>query len=162
LFCNGPESCNAVSGCVSSGDPCGSLVCDEANDACIGCTAAAECDDGLDCTVDSCVLGACVNESEECVFDPLCRFHVANTACNCGQCQGQCCAFTPAAFGNVNCDPAQLVNLDDILCVLGGFSNPLLCPEGDVAPCNRNGVINLDDILGVLAAFGGANPCSCS
>lgn len=52
-----------------------------------------------------------------------------------------------------------LVNLDDILCVLAGFSSVANCLDGDIQPCGGNGVINLDDILGVLAAFAGANTC---
>jgi hypothetical protein len=34
LFCNGTESCDAVSDCVSSGDPCGGQGCDEETDTC--------------------------------------------------------------------------------------------------------------------------------
>lgn len=52
-----------------------------------------------------------------------------------------------------------LVTLDDILCVLNGFSQPLTCPGADLVPCGGNGLINLDDILSVLAAFGGAHLC---
>jgi hypothetical protein len=65
-------------------------------------------------------------------------------------------------FGNANCDPGNIVNLDDILCSLSGFASLALCLEADINPCGGNGLINLGDILDVLAAFGGANPCACS
>lgn len=64
----------------------------------------------------------------------------------------------PSVFGDVN--NSGLVNLDDILCVLAGFSNFNTCPKGDLAPCGGNGLINLDDILRVLGAFAGQNPCA--
>lgn len=160
LFCNGIESC--VDGvCVLGSDPCAPLVCDEMIDLCVECTMDEECDDGLDCTfIDVCSPeGVCINQSEDCIFDPYCAGNLGNTACNCGQCAG-CCVFTPTVYGNVNCTGP--VNLDDILCVLAGFANPANCREGDIAPCQRNGVINLDDILGVLQAFAGADPCNCN
>jgi hypothetical protein len=39
LFCNGAESCDALLGCVSDGDPClaSGLACDEGGDACVAC-----------------------------------------------------------------------------------------------------------------------------
>lgn len=51
------------------------------------------------------------------------------------------------------------VNLDDILCVLSGFSNFPSCPNADIQPCDGNAVISLDDILAVLNAFGGSFSC---
>jgi hypothetical protein len=58
--------------------------------------------------------------------------------------------------------PNGIVNLDDILCVLGGFAAIADCPSADLNPCGGNGIVNLDDILSVLAAFGGANQCMCT
>jgi len=59
LFCTGTESCDAVAGCVSSGDPCGALVCDDVTDTCV-CQTDNQCDDGLFCTgVETCVATAC-------------------------------------------------------------------------------------------------------
>lgn len=55
------------------------------------------------------------------------------------------------------------MNLDDILCVLGGFSTFANCPFGDVHPRDAIETVGLDDSLRVLAAFSGAlnrlNPC---
>lgn len=91
----------------------------------------------------------------DCAVDPV------NNACNCAQCIGGACRYSCTNFGNVTCDPLHTVSLDDILCVLSGFTALANCPNGDIAPCGGNGIINLDDILAMLSAFGGANPCAC-
>lgn len=85
-----------------------------------------------------------------------------NNACNCVTCVAGACVFTCTKFGNVNCDGMNLVNLDDILCVLMGFSLFANCPNCDINPCGGNGNCNLDDILSVLAAFTGVNQCGCN
>ncbi len=72
-------------------------------------------------------------------------------AVSCGGCQLY--GDVQPSFGN--CD----VNLDDILCVLAGFSQPFNCSASDVAPCGGNDIINLDDILAILAAFSGDFLC---
>ena len=62
LFCNGPEVCDAVLDCVSAGDPCeAGELCDESTDSCGQCLVNADCDDGVACTDDACVLGFCSN-----------------------------------------------------------------------------------------------------
>ncbi len=83
-------------------------------------------------------------------------------ACTCETCSG-CCRNTTVRYGNVNCaGPANAVDLDDILCCLGGFSNAANCRNADIhPPCAGNGIINLDDVLSVLNAFSGADPCGC-
>jgi hypothetical protein len=100
------------------------------------------------------------------VTDADCRSDAAgandDNACNCAECVDGYCEYTCARFGNVTCDSGELVNLDDILCVLAGFSNFAACTDADLAPCDGNGIVNLDDILSVLGAFGGGNPCACN
>ncbi len=62
-FCDGEEVCNANLGCVSAGNPCTTppnLFCDEASDTCGLCGVDGDCEDGVFCTVDDCVSGACV------------------------------------------------------------------------------------------------------
>jgi hypothetical protein len=63
VYCNGPEACNAATGCFSSGDPCAAsgYFCNEATDRCDECQVNAHCNDGVFCTVDSCVGGSCWN-----------------------------------------------------------------------------------------------------
>lgn len=101
-----------------------------------------------------------------CVVAADCKSDAAgandDNACNCASCEDGFCVYTCARFGNVTCDGGQLVNLDDILCVLGGFANFSSCANADLAPCGGNGIINLDDILAVLGAFAGGNPCDCN
>jgi hypothetical protein len=73
------------------------------------------------------------------------------------------CECTCQLYGDVhplgspagNCS----VNLDDVLCLIDGFGNPLVCPGADIHPCGGNNVIDLDDVLAVLSAFGGAYAC---
>ena len=67
----------------------------------------------------------------------------------------------PTLFGDVNTD--GVVNLDDILCTLNGFSGSFeYCPLEfvDVSPCGGgDGIVNLNDILAVLSAFADNPPC---
>lgn len=97
------------------------------------CSDTLECDDLNVCTCDFCPIGL-------------------------GLCQ-----HGPIEFGNVNCaGPPDQVDIDDILCVLRGFSNIRMCPNADLHPlCMGNNIINLDDILMVIRAFGGEDPCGC-
>lgn len=89
---------------------------------------------------------------------------IADTnVCTFDQCSAGFCANTVVEYGNVNGSANQTPNLDDILCVLGGFAGFANCPNADIAPaCTGNNIINLDDILAVLGAFGGTDPCGCS
>lgn len=81
------------------------------------------------------------------------------SACTCDRCLCGVCVHQPITFGDTNCDCIP-PNLDDILCVLGGFADFALCPAANIhPPCTGDGDIDLDDILSVLSAFGGTNPC---
>ena len=81
------------------------------------------------------------------------------SACTCDQCVGGECEHTNIQFGNVDCSGE--VDVDDVMCVVVGFADPLLCPNGDIAPCTPDGFIDLDDILGTMVAFSGSNLCGC-
>jgi hypothetical protein len=52
LFCDGPESCNAVAGCISGDDPCVDQLCRESDQRCVDCLSDADCDDGDFCNGD--------------------------------------------------------------------------------------------------------------
>lgn len=84
--------------------------------------------------------------------------------CTCDRCIGGECDHFFRRYGDTNCgEVPSIINLDDILCTLSGFSNFVACPNADIAPsCVGNDLINLDDILAVLAAFSGADPCGCT
>jgi uncharacterized repeat protein (TIGR01451 family)/MYXO-CTERM domain-containing protein len=67
LYCNGTESCDALNDCSGSGDPClgQGLVCDEINDECVVCIEDGDCDDGVACTDDTCLAGACQSSAND-------------------------------------------------------------------------------------------------
>ncbi len=61
IFCNGPEVCHEHGGCYSPGDPCpGGTTCNEDAGRCDECYSNADCDDGEDCTSETCLAGQCV------------------------------------------------------------------------------------------------------
>jgi len=97
----------------------------------------------------------CCDAADDCRYDPR------NNACNQMTCVADGCMYACVKYGDVKAPPDGLINLDDILCVLAGFGNFVVCPDSDIRPCGANGIINLDDILGVLGAFAGANSCGC-
>lgn len=99
-----------------------------------------------------CAVSAACDDANVCTFDT---------------CTNTLCAYSPVHYGDVNGSGASggstVPNLDDILCVLMGFSSFDACMNADIVPaCTGNGLINLDDILAVLAAFGGSDPCACA
>jgi hypothetical protein len=81
-FCDGVDECDPMSvdadanGCVQPGNPCGgdTPICDEADDVCEACVSNAECDDGIDCTTDTCngTTGACDNV-DNCTLPEVCN-----------------------------------------------------------------------------------------
>jgi len=89
-----------------------------------------------------------------------------NAVCTFDRCVANFCTQEPIEYGDVNGAGPNTPNLDDILCVLAGFSNYNDCPNADIhdagAPtlCQSNGILNLDDILRVLATFAGQPPCA--
>lgn len=152
-----PSGCAGVhlgGGTTCTPDPCpsvcgnGELEPDEA------------CDDGNTSAGDGCDAN-CQSEGIACTTNVECTLPDADV-CTCDRCVANLCQSTPTFFGNANCTGPGTANLDDILCVLGGFGSFGACPNGDLAPgCTGNNVINLDDILRVLGAFSGADPCGC-
>ena len=127
---------------------------------------------GTDCCAAGTVCGACCNSSSfpACaeVSDGFCDVVLAGqyrgdgTTCHfpciCGGCQlhADCAA------------PFCLIDLDDLLYVLGAFADAdpaTHFPGSDVVPCgSTSGTVDLDDILSAIAAFGGeydcAHPCA--
>lgn len=66
VFCNGSEVCDANSDCISTGNLCQiNEFCNETTQLCDECQVAADCDDGVGCTDDSCVSGSCVNTAND-------------------------------------------------------------------------------------------------
>jgi len=109
IFCNGAEYCNAAAGCLNAGDPC---------------------DDGNDCSVDTC------NET-------------LNT------CQNQ-----EFPYGDVDYSGfVGLPDLFCVLDGFQGTFTRCTFVHDDLDPCGGNGVINLFDLFAVLDAFGGIDKC---
>ncbi len=143
-----PDECDLVGNDIIP--PAGDGIPDDCN-----CLEDADCASG-DC--DECLL-TCI-EGTPCASVLNCLSDFDNNACNHVVCSGTC-QYTCIRYGDVKVPQNNIVNLDDILCILSGFSNPVNCIDADIAPCGGNGIINLDDILAVLNAFAGANPCNC-
>jgi hypothetical protein len=96
-----------------------------------------------------------------CLTDVDCVVLDANT-CTCDQCIMGECVSTPTEFGNSTCDAGHNVDVGDILCVLDGFAEFALCPNGDLAPpCTGDDNIDVGDVLAVLDAFAGIDSCGC-
>lgn len=150
---SGETSCNCSADC---GPPVGAEV---VNATCLD-GIDNDCDGFTDCADSDCAAQV----GCRCANDFAC---LDNNVCTCDRCTAGSCQTLNVEFGNVNCSLAQTPNLDDILCVLSGFSNFANCPNGDLAPttgplaCQGNDLINLDDILAVLGAFAGQDPCGC-
>lgn len=124
------------------------------------------------CDNQGCGIG-CVGQSSqfnlwdvtyECRCAPPCASYTDCTdedVCTSNRCfaSGEC-SYVWGKFGELTGN--GIVNLDDILCVLSGFSSTAACPAGDIAPnCAADGRIALDDILAVIGAFSGVDPCGC-
>jgi len=73
--------------------------------------------------------------------------------------RGPTCEPCKQLYGDLVAIEGRVVDVDDILCCLDGFSDPQLCPQADVHPCGGNGVLDVDDILAALDAFSGFFAC---
>lgn len=81
-------------------------------------------------------------------------------ACSCDRCVGNVCQHSGVDFGDVDC--SGQIEVADVLCVLAGYSDPLQCPEGNLAPdCGAEDppLIELADVLAILEAYSGHDPC---
>jgi len=120
LFCTGEEFCHPVTGCGSSGDPCGGLACDEATDSC-NCTLDADCDDGKFCNgLESCgASGVCESGTAA-----VCDDGVGCTTDVCSPTQDVCVSTPVHAFCN-----------DDLDCTGQETCHPSLGCESSGNPC---------------------------
>jgi hypothetical protein len=182
LYCNGVETCSESGQCTAGADPCTDPdlpFCVEESDSCIQCLTGGDCDDGLFCTgVETCdVNGSCQPGTDPCTDpdEPICDA-ASGTCVQClvdadcdddDDCTVEVCNHSPAGceytslvilFADVIVN--QIVDLNDLLCVIAGFSNSADCPGGDIMPCSGpDGQIDIGDILGALAAFEGSPSC---
>ncbi len=111
------------------------------------CKEDSRCDDGDDCTVDTCAQGNPEAEGDGCVHE----YRVV--------------LFADIAPGF--CPPTcPQPDVDDIMCLLDDFRDgPAVdgCESSvystDLAPCGGDGLLDLDDILAVLDAFAQVYAC---
>ena len=69
LFCTTGDTCSGGACATGTGDACPGQLCDEAADACVDCFSNADCPDGLACTTDLCIAGACAHIPDDAACD---------------------------------------------------------------------------------------------
>lgn len=67
LFCTTNDVCSGGT-CVGGPSGCAQF-CDEATDQCVACLSAIHCNDGIACTQDACIGGACQNVANDALCD---------------------------------------------------------------------------------------------
>jgi len=119
LFCDGVDDCQGGN-CLAIGvDPCPDRGCDENRNQCI-CEDNADCEDGIACTINTCVTatGVCdppVIEPGSCFIEGVCYANGAgNPADECEQCGAATDAdgWSPKPNGTV-CTDNELQTCDD-------------------------------------------------
>ena len=156
----GPDSGPVDAGCTSDTQCADGVFCNGAETCVAGACAPGvppTCDDGVDCTRDSCDEGAgdCANVSDDalctsvtggvCDRDAGCQYPVCNTmTCTAGACQSAMCVGT-------TCVRTSLCASDELCC--GGSCAPMGCGDGN--PCT-------DDSCGAGGCMhaNNTNPCT--
>jgi len=136
LYCNGTDTCNSGTCSQHSGDPCfeqPNLICDEILAACVQCIGDADCDDGNECTEDSCSGGSCSNP-----------YSIAGTAC--GNAAGGDCDDPDTCDGAGVCQANQ--HADGTTCASDGNDcTSDVCSEGIcVHPTTASPVLFVDSL----------------
>lgn len=131
-FCNGVESCDALFGCVSAGNPCPpGLVCNAQTEACDECREDADCSDADEATSDLCVGGSCVFAA----ISPTCPADSDDS----GDVRVPDLIVLLGAWGQNPDHPADLdgdgvIGTADLMTLLGNWgpcSVPPECPSGE-------------------------------
>ncbi|MBI4717909.1 MAG: hypothetical protein HY763_08915 [Planctomycetes bacterium] len=128
-FCDGAEVCDPLLGCVEGTPPCQApLQCDEVTNQCVDCLSDAKCDDGLYCNgIETCVSGTCQPGTPPCPDDG-----VPCTVDTCVEGPGGAtCLHTPDhefCSNGLFCDGMELCDAQ-----LGCVDGPDPCvPDGDL------------------------------
>jgi len=124
VFCNGAEFCDPFLDCQAAPAPCPGPVCDEGADDCVPCIEDADCDDGFDCTADTCnvTTGTCEHAADDAGCDDglLCTgIEVCHPLAGC-QPGSDWCGETPpnfkvAFFGDQSLNPGAAAVLQLVL-----------------------------------------------
>jgi hypothetical protein len=135
-------------------DECDSLM---SAGATLTVLTVASCDDGNPCTTDACngFLG-CVhsNNANPCEDGDLCT---VNDTCGGGACTGTRITVLYADIFPPGGDGA--VDVDELVCLVGGYANMDDCPEGDIEPCGGDADIDVDDLVNMVRAYAGDFAC---
>lgn len=126
LFCTGSESCDDGQ-CVTTGSPCvAGQVCDENSNACVECLTAVHCNDGDDCTADTCKNGNCQNTT----ITGCCE---TNGDCDDGSlCTIDRCTNNQCTHSARNCSDNNACTLDTCSTVTGCLNTSISCDDGNV------------------------------
>lgn len=163
LFCTATDIC-AEGLCIGSGDTCTpQQSCDEVNDMCVDCLADSDCDDGHQCTTNTCVAGACaaVNHTLSCDDGLFCT---ANDVCADGACvgsgdpcQGQICDesnnICATCLSAAECDDSNPCTSD--ACNAGSCTN-----TPNTGSCDDGLFCTVTDSCVQGACMGSGTPCT--
>ncbi len=134
IFCNGVETCDQFDFfCLPGAQPCPGQACDEGGPTCFDCTSDGDCDDGIFCNgAETCDGGPCLPGSSEtcndgidctvdsCNFDTdACEHTSVDAACDNGLfCDGPetCDQSAGCLAGADPCQPDEICNDDLDLC----------------------------------------------
>jgi hypothetical protein len=156
LFCNGPESCDAVAGCRSGTPPCADGVgctidaCDEQTDSCSYPLSDAACDDGDDCNgIESC------DPSEGCRSGSIPDCGHLDSECAMGVCEGDngVCRAQPTNEG-LACEDGNACTMEDT-CTAGVCAHISFCG----VPASRGEIPVVSDALLALRAALALSDC---
>jgi hypothetical protein len=125
LFCNGTETCDPQGECQTGSDPCPGQFCNEDNDICEDCSFDSDCDDGLYCNgTEICVNGTCqsgapvnCDDGIDCTDDSCnettdsCENVPNNALCD----NGLYCDGVETCVADSGCQNGVSVNCDDTI-----------------------------------------------
>lgn len=154
FFCNGEATC-LVGECTDSPAPCVDLVhCDEEGDVCLECVTHVDCDDGDECTADTCEAAVCVHVVVPgclpCSTDLDCD---DDDACTLDACIAGLCEYTAApeclpCTSDADCDDGDACTIDECinaLCVHTVLPECLACTSD--ADCDDGNACTFDACL---------------
>jgi len=175
-FCNGMETCNAVTGLCDSGvAPCApGFFCNEVNDTCADCGVDADCDNGVFCDgVEECQGGTCVaGTAVDCSsLDTACRVGICDE--NVDACvplagnEGGVCNDNNPCTTNDRCAAGECVGGAALVCNDNNACTTDSCNPASGCvfmnnndPCNDNNPCTMNDACSGGACVGGP-PASC-
>jgi hypothetical protein len=146
LFCTGVETCDAVTGCSSAGDPCTGQLCSEVTDTCVDCFDDTDCDDGLVCNgIETCVASVCLDGAAV-----NCDDGIVCTIDSCLEPSGSCSNLP----SDVLCDDEDTCT-DDVCSAMFGCSY-----SHNTSPCDDGDACTMDDTCSAGVCNGPAVDCT--